>query len=567
MRNKGVVALVLTLVLIACGGAGSSEEETAGGATGSADGSGSSSSSGSGSGSAASGGGENTFVFLLPDLPTGLDTLTDGGSTAYVGNERLSTLVNWDHAAKADGGCTEILGVADVTGGLAESWERSEDGALLTFTLREGVMSPFGNELTAEDVRWSFERFLAEAPPANFFYTIISLLDLENDPFRVIDNRTFALALREPGSMDVALNVFFRLMVHDSIEARKHATDEDPLATEWLSRNSANFGPWHFTEQDYTEGQELIMRRNPNYSGEIGNVDTVIFRAIPESSTRAQLVQAGDADYAAFLAYSDNRLLSEASSVAVLPCVGTERDILLLNQADERFADVRVRQAISYAIDRQIIAETIYQGFAEAATSGLHAQYDFEPPEQQYEYDPERARELLAEAGVADGFEMELIASPARPGAYAPEVAVLIAAQLAEVGITAQQRVITSGTEFATAFNEGAYQAMVYNESIALPDPAYALGLLAVCEGYQNSFNHCDPEYDQLQAQLQATDPGAERSAIMTEVAGHMVENPGIIYLADVGLPRVFGANVDTAGYLHSPYSTTVNVYAINKTE
>lgn len=558
MRNRGVLTLVLTLVLIACSGGGNAVEEGGGGAEETAAGTAT---------TGAGGEGDSTFVFLLPDLPTGLDTITDGGSTAYVGNERLSTLVTWDHAGSAEGGCTEILDVADVRGDLAESWERSPDGKLLTFTLREGVSSPFGNELTAEDVRWSFERFLAEAPPANFFYTNVSLLDLENEPFRVIDDRTFALALREPGSMDVALNVFFRLMVHDSTEASKHATDADPLATEWLSRNSANYGPWHFTEEDYTEGQELIMHRNPNYSGEVGNVDTVIFRAIPESSTRAQLVQAGDADYAAFLAYSDNRLLSDGNSVTVLPCVGPERDILLLNQADERFADVRVRQAISHAIDRETISDTIYQGFAEAATSGLHSQYDFEQPGQQYEYDPERARELLAEADLADGFEMELVASPARPGAYAPEVAALIAAQLAEVGITVQQRVITSGTEFATAFNEGAYQAMVYNESIALPDPAYALGLLAVCEGYQNSFNHCDPEYDRLQAELQATDPGPERSAIMTEAAGHIVENPGIIYLADVGLPRVFGANVDVDGYLHSPYSTTVNVYAINKTE
>ena len=499
------------------------------------------------------------FIYVLPELTSTFDSVGGSASAAYTGNEQLSTLVAWDHSATSDGGCEDMLTIADVRPELAESWEFREDESLLVFNLREGVLSPFDNELTAEDVKWSFDRFKELARPAKFFYGSISLIDTENDPFVVIDDHTFGIKILQPGSMDVTLNVFFRLLVDDSTEALKHATDADPWATEWLSFNSANFGPWHFTEDDLTGGNEITWTRNPNYFGETGNVDRLIFREVTESSTRAQLLQAGEADAAAFLSFNDYQGLADTPA-QVLPCVGPNRDLLLLNEADPRFADVRVRRAISAAIDRETIVANVYLGFADPSRDGLHSRFDVGERGDQFTYDPALARELLAEAGYPDGFDFEITLSPARPGAYAPNLAALIASQLSEVGLNVSLQEIASGSDFAGKFNSGNYQAMVYNESIALPDPAYAWGLIALCEGYQNSFGYCDPMFDELQGQVRATLPGPERDALMRDMAAHIVENPPFIYIADNALPRAFGPGVDVSTYRHTPYVTTLNV-------
>src|SRR5690606_20443774 len=116
--------------------------------------------------------------------------------------------------------------------------------------------------------------------------------------------------------------------IYDSVEAKKHATDEDPWAKEWLASNTANYGPW--VAESFDPGNEVVYVPNENYAGERGNIDRLVIRGIPESSTRLQLLQAGEIDFAARLTFDEYSSLSGSSDITVEQCLSPNRDTLMM---------------------------------------------------------------------------------------------------------------------------------------------------------------------------------------------------------------------------------------------
>ncbi|PJE26367.1 peptide/nickel transport system substrate-binding protein [Pseudooceanicola antarcticus] len=318
--------------------------------------------------------------------------------------------------------------------GLATSWEMENEGQTWTFKLREGV--PFSDEscgtVTAEDVKYSLERLIGEdsrAGPASTMRRVI-------DRAEVIDELTVRVHLKAPDFL-LATGYFgeaqqLGIVCKSYIEAQGEGADAAmPVGT----------GP--YTVAESIDGSEitLSLREDVDHWRVSPDFDEITFRAVPEEATRVAMLQAGEADIAPVsfdsipgLENAGLRIVSaEKTWSPVIRLGGTVQTDPDRFNPDNPWADVRVRQALNYAVDKQTIIDELFHGQGTIANADTPvAAWNSVPP---YPYDPEKARELLAEAGYPDGFEMRLKTFTTTPGAELPLMAEAVALYWADVGI------------------------------------------------------------------------------------------------------------------------------------
>lgn len=294
----------------------------------------------------------------------------------------------------------------DFEGELAEGYEVSDDGLVYTFTLREGILSHAGNELTVDDVLWSFERkFSADTSPIRS-----QMAPFLTEPERQldrIDDYTFTATLDEAGHGFVFLSLMANYPGHifDSDLLQEMATDDDPWAVAWSMEN-ANYGFGPYSMAAFTSGQEMILEANPNWVFGEPDVTRVTYRVIEDPGTRANTLRSGDVDIAIQLRASDRADLAEAEGVRVYE-FGTSNFLshigLVTTQAP--FDDELVRQAFAHAIPYDQIIENTYYGAAVRVAGLMNPNWPNLDTSSypDYQYDPETALELLAEAGYPDG--------------------------------------------------------------------------------------------------------------------------------------------------------------------
>jgi peptide/nickel transport system substrate-binding protein len=483
------------------------------------------------------------IIKAVPSVPQQLDHQTkyEGETSSFIANEQASSLLQFDAANLKDGGCGQMPNVqTDLRPNLAESWSVDPAGKFIEFKLRKGVKSSFGNEMTAEDVKWSLDRGLKQSSVLRFLAFDMNSYR-KDDPVEIVDSGTIRVHLEKETIFDLVIFHWSQFQIFDTKEVLKHATEEDPLATAWLAKNSADFGPWVIAEQDFVPGNRITMTPNPSYwnAAERGNGDSLVVLGVAESATRSQLLRSGEIDFAGLLPFQEYADLQDSDTVDVVNCVSAVRDTLLLNYQDERLANPLVRQAISLAIDRKAIVEGVFKGFGKPAVTGIHADYGIEGLEPYIAYDLEKAKKLMAEAGYADGFTMKFTVSPTRPGSHAEQEAVFIADMLRQIGISAEIEIVASGSTFSERYFKGEYEAMLYLELPAFADPFYSLNLMNHGSSFQNSFKYANARYDELVTEglhLKAEDKERRRE-ILVELSKIMAENPPQIYLIDTGIP------------------------------
>ena len=501
---------------------------------------------------------EVTFVYAVPAVAQNLDPgMWEGDPGRWTKWEQGSSLATYDFTKVEGNGCNDLASIADVKLQLAESFELSQDRTYYTVKLREAV-SAAGNTLTSEDVLWSFNRHKElSGVSRNMYFTQAKYRP--EDTIEIIDERTFRLHVQQPTSMDLPVHTIaaFTMEIYDSKEAKKHATESDPWATKWLAANTANYGPW--VAEQFTPGSEVVYVPNENYEGERGNITRLVIRGIPESSTRMQLLQAGEIDFAARLTFDEYVSLKGAEDVVVEQCLSPNRDTIMMQLADERFADVRVRQAMSFAIDREALVEAAYRGFATPSKTGLPVGYNAPSSGETFRYDPERARQLLTEAGFPDGFEASMLMHSSRPGPHAEQVAVILQAQLQQVGINLNIEVASSAADFAGRYQEGRYETILYLDPPGVADPLYTLVNYNASTAAQNTHHYNNPEYDALVQELALVlEPGAERDAILKKIDAVIMETMPMIYLVDRQYIHAYRSNV--TGFVNAPHGELTGV-------
>jgi peptide/nickel transport system substrate-binding protein len=353
---------------------------------------------------------------------------------------------------------------------MAEGWEVGNGGRTYTFSLRKGWPSHAGNELTAADVKWTFERSFG-LHGITSFYNPLSKIQRPED-VKVLDKYTVRIELAEPGpDLLLTLSTFWRAIV-DSKLARSHATSGDPWAKRWLKSHDAGFGP--FKLEDLSPGRHVVWGAHKEHPFP-PNLDQITFSEVPASPDRLATLTSGAAQVAQFLSPMDMEQVRKRADLRLWNFQGYVIAQSPMNPSYPPLDEVRVRQALSFATPYQRIVEKVYRGFAGPAAGPLsdHAA-GFDPYLRPYTYDPERARELLREAGHGNGFRTTLAYNTADP--LGEPVSAQLRSAFEDVGVTLELEALPSST-YADALFTGKRPMFFYQGGADSPDPAYALGV------------------------------------------------------------------------------------------
>lgn len=366
-----------------------------------------------------------TLVFGRGGDSTSLDpSRTTEGETFKVTINIYETLLTFEDEGTA------------VEPGLAKSWEPSEDGLTYTFELQEGVKFHDGTDFNAEAVVKNFERWASgDAEMFPYYNTmfggedgnsIIESVTAEGD-YTVVFQLTRPQA---PFLKNLAMDMF----AIASPTAYETQGDDD------FERNPVGTGPFKFVE--WKPNDSITVERFEDYWQEgLPKLDKVIFRSIPDNATRLNELITGGIDLADGINPSDGAAIEGNADLQLFERPSMNVGYLGLTVTRPPFDNKLVRQAMNYAIDKESIIAAFFEGRAESAKNPMPPSISgYNDEIEEYPYDPEKAKELLAEAGLADGFEMELWAMPV-PRPYMPDgekVAEVIQKNLADIGITAK---------------------------------------------------------------------------------------------------------------------------------
>ncbi len=328
-----------------------------------------------------------------------------------------------------------IPGETAVKPALAESWKVSDDGLTYTFNLRSGVKFHDGTPFNAEAVVFSFERQFVET---HAYYDLgpwkyWGYMDMSNivDSVVAVDDLTVQFNLQHVEAPFLAnLAMDFASIVSPTAVA-KYGED--------FKNNPVGTGAFKFVS--WNKDSEIVFERNADYWDGPVYLDRLILKVIPDATARWLALQKGEVDLIDFPSTEDIADMRAASDIQVIQQAGLNVGYLALNTQKAPFDNKLVRQAINYAIDKSEIIEGVYGEAGQEAKNPLPpTMWSYNDDIMAYPYDPAKAKELLAEAGLADGFDMELWAMPvARPyNPNARKIAEIMQAQLSKVGVTAE---------------------------------------------------------------------------------------------------------------------------------
>lgn len=291
---------------------------------------------------------------------------------------------------------------------LADSWELASDGTSVTFKLRPNAIFHDGSPVTAADVKWSFDRAVQIGGFSAIQMGAGSMQKPEQ--FEVVDERTFRIHFLRKDKLtlpDLAVNI---PVIMNARLAKAHATAKDPWAQDWLARNEVGSGA--FRVESWEPGQELVLTRFDGWTqGLLPALKRVIVREIPAAGTRRSLIEKGDADVSYGLPPKDFAELAAGGKIKVVG-VPVENALVYLdmNVKIPPFDKLAVRKALAYAIPYDdIIKVGIYQrGLPMFGAKNTKVTEAVWPQPSPYDTDFDKARRLLAEAGLKDGFETTL---------------------------------------------------------------------------------------------------------------------------------------------------------------
>jgi len=321
----------------------------------------------------------------------------------------------------------------DVEPQLAESWKVSDDGLTWTFKLRKGVKFHDGTPFNAKAVYDSFARIIDKNHPFYNFgkWKYVSMsLGMVNE-IKIIDDYTIALVTQKPYA-PLLNNLALWLCPILSPKAMEQHKDQ-------IGLNPVGTGPFKFVK--WVKDDQIILERNDDYWGEKAKLDRIILKSIPEPSARLMALQSGTVDIADDLDPDSINLVKKEAKHAIIERPSINVGYLAMNTEKPAFKDPRVRQAINHAIDKGTLIKTIFQGLAIPAKNPFAPSiWGYNDSIKEYEYSPEKAKKLLAEAKFDMNMELELWAMPVSR-AYMPDpvkTAELIQAYLAAAGIKAK---------------------------------------------------------------------------------------------------------------------------------
>ena len=440
----------------------------------------------------------------------------------------------------------DLPGGINVEGKLAESFTADKEGKWAEFKLRQGVKSAWGNELTADDVKWTWDRKFALGANGGFFTNLLGMSGPDN--VKVVDANTIRFELPAASPLLLKMQVIFYQNIYDSKKCKEMATDADPWARDFISNNAAGFGP--YTIEALNRGQQVVYKAREDYYLGKPAIDRIIYREVPTSATRVTLLQNGAVDIAQNLQPLEIAQLRSAQGVTVETVKASPMFYVMLNAKFEPFDKVPVRQAMNHAFPRKQVLESIFQNNASPMVGCMPDFYPgFDGSAQQYDFDIEKAKALLAEAGLPDGFSTTLAYNAGDP--LQEPMAILFQSSLRQIGVNVTLKKIPAGTYYADV--SGRTQPMIFHlDNPWMADPGYSMSLSFQSETYSNFSNYRNEEVDKLLAEAGATADNAKRFELTRQVQQIVMKEAPWIFVAYPNFTMARRANVKGFSYYTS---------------
>jgi peptide/nickel transport system substrate-binding protein len=337
---------------------------------------------------------------------------------------------------------------------LAESWSVSPDGLVYEFVLRRGVRFHNGDPVTADDVKFSFERYRGVSA---------KILKDKVRQLQVVDPHHVRFQLKEPWPDFLT---FYATPATGAawIVPRRYV---EKVGDEGFKKAPVGAGPYRFVS--FTPGVELIVEANEQYWRKIPSVKRLVLKAVSDEVTRATMLKRGEIDVGYVLRGAVAEDVRRTGGLTLKPVrFYGEQWLLFTEQWDPKspWADRRVRLAVNHAIDRQAMNESLTLGFSRMTGSIIPRDFEFSWPAPHYPYDAAKARQLLAEAGYSRGLEAELWTDTG----FAEQTEA-IANYLAAIGIRTRMRTLERAAYFSQ-LRERKLRPLVYVASAAYGNAA-----------------------------------------------------------------------------------------------
>ncbi|UTR16394.1 glutathione ABC transporter substrate-binding protein [Salipaludibacillus sp. LMS25] len=408
---------------------------------------------------------------------------------------------------------------------LATEWEATADD-VWEFKLREGVTFHDGSEFNAEVVKANIDRILDEdvASPRALLYNMVEEVVVVDD-YTVEFHTEYPFA---PLPSHLAHNGGGMISL-EAIEADYAAMEDGEQPGSYINENPIGTGFFKFEE--WQTGNRVELVRNDDYWGELAKVESVTFKVVPEDLTRIAELETGEAHIIFPVNPSDKALVENTEGVDVYEAESLSLSYVGFNLQKEPFDDPLVRQALSMAINKEDIITGVLEGTGTPAVGPIGEQvFGFSDEVESLPYDPERAQELLAEAGYEDGFETTLWTNDNRER---EDIAELVQSQLAVIGVDVKIEVLEWGAYLENTA-EGKHDMFILGWVTATGDADYGMHALFHTDHLGEAGNRTfieNEELDKLLDQAREERDEATREALYKEAMEIVVDESPMIYL------------------------------------
>lgn len=396
----------------------------------------------------------------------------------------------------------------DLIPAVADHYELSEDKTTYTFTLREGVRFHNGEPVETRDVVYSIERCADGSEGEPLIPALSAVSDIR------FDETTVTLTLDQPNTE------FLSYLTLAILPEDYGDQDTAPVGT----------GPFRFVSRAAQDS--IVLEKFDEYWGTPAYLDRVTFKIMENADSIIMSLQSGAVDLFAHLSSTQAAQLKDGFNIEE----GTMNLVqaLYLNNAEKPFDDIRVRQALCYAVDRQGIIDIAFDGYGSPIGSSMYpafGKYFDESLTSYYTPDAERAKALLADAGYPDGFAMTITV----PSNYQPHIdtAQVLAAQLRAVNITAEIQLVEWGTWLSDVYAGRNFQSTVVGVDASNMTARALLERFTSTAG-NNFINYSSAEYDALFAKAVSTFDDAEQTAVYKQMEADLTANAANVYIQDL---------------------------------
>ncbi len=420
-----------------------------------------------------------------------------------------------------------------VIGDLAESWDISSDGLVITFHLKRGIKWADGVEFTADDVMFGYKTIISEKTPTAYsedFKQVKKAEVIDKYTFRVTYEKPFAPALSSWASNVVILP--------------KHLLEAKDITKIDFGRNPIGMGPYKLNK--WTAGQELVLDSNRDYFEGRPYIDHYIYRVIPDSATLFLELQAGGVDMMGltpiqYTKQTDNDFFRKNYQKFRYP--NFAYTYMGFNLKHPFFKNKRVRQAIAYAIDKSEIVDVVLFGLGSPSTGPyVPNTWPYNPNVKRYEYNPEKAKQLLKEAGWKDTDGDGILDKDGKPFEFTiftnmgnslrMNTATIIQWRLAKIGIKVEIRALEWSTFINEFIDKRRFQAVILGWSIGLDPDQYDIWHSSKTKEKEFNFvSYSNPEVDALLEKGRRTFDIAERKKAYFRIQEILADELPYIFL------------------------------------